>query len=57
MIYKRQNYSWVNEKEKDGVLYQAYRCDDNPKKCIISYEDQIVETTDLKNEWEAICHA
>jgi hypothetical protein len=54
MIYKKHNYSWVNEKEKGGILYTAWRCDDQPDKCLITYEDQVVETEELKKDWEAL---
>jgi hypothetical protein len=54
MEYKNQIYSWVNEREKDGILYTAWRCDDKPDKCLITYEDQIIETTELKKDWEAL---
>lgn len=54
MIYKKHNYSWVSEREKDGILYTAWRSDDNPKKCLITYEDEVVKVDDLRKTWKEI---
>ena len=54
MIYKKHEYGWVNEKEYKGILYTAWRSNDNPKKCLITYENEKVEVDDLKKTWEAI---
>lgn len=43
MIYKRLDYSWVNEKTIDGIVYSLWRCDTNPKKCIIVANDIVID--------------
>lgn len=56
MRYKKKDYAIVNEFIRDGVTYQAWRQIDNPKKCLITYEGEVVETEKLKLDWEGIIH-
>ena len=54
MKYKKQNYSWVNEKVRNGVLVQIYRCDSQPDKCIKITDKKlkkIMENKELRKEW------
>ena len=52
MIYLDKNYSWVTEKKINGVLHQVYRCDTNPKKCILIVGENITDF-DIK-DWGKI---
>ena len=54
MKYKKKSYSWVNEKVKDGVLVQIYRCDDEPEKCIKITDKKlkkIMDNKEIRKEW------
>lgn len=54
MIYKKKNYSWVNEKEVNGVLIKIYRCDDKPQVCIKVVDKKVkkvISNKDMNKEW------
>jgi len=58
MIFKKKKYNWVNEKVVDGVLYQCFRCENEPKKTIIISDDKrlkkIKEVSKLREEWKKL---
>lgn len=54
MKYKNKQYNWVNEKVVDGVLYQCFRCDTDPRKDIMVIDGKISTPKSLKNEWKAL---
>lgn len=54
MIYKKKNYSWVNEKKIYGDLITIYRCDLEPSKCIEVVNGKVkknMSNKEMKKEW------
>jgi len=57
MIYKKKNYSWVNEKTIDGVRTIIYRCDLEPSKCIKVVNGKVkknIENIEMRKEWRKL---
>lgn len=54
MQYEGQKYNWVNEKEVDGILYQCFRCEGNPRKTILVKDGEVKEVKDIRKEWGKI---
>jgi hypothetical protein len=52
ITYRSAEYDFVNQREVDGVTYTAFRCIDDPKRCIIVRDDGKVKTsTNLRVDW------
>ena len=51
MTYYGKQYSWVNEKVIDGITYQVYRCDTNPKKCLLLTDGEVTDSNYDIKEW------
>lgn len=54
MIYKKQNYSWVNEKMIKGELTAIYRRNDKPEVCIKVVDKKVkkvISNKDMNKEW------
>lgn len=54
MKYKKDNYSLVNEKIVKGIIYTVWRCNDKPKKTIMTHEGKTVELDNLKETWRKL---